>query len=52
MHSQTSILSDAELDFVSGGDKNAKGQTVPHKEPRPPVVSTPVVPALLIKFHF
>ena len=42
MHSQTSILSDAELDFVSGGDKNAKGQTVPHKEPKPPVVSTPL----------
>jgi len=52
MHSQTSILSDAELDFVSGGDKNAKGQTVPRKEPKPPVVNTPVVPALLIKFHF
>ena len=31
MRSQTSIVSDADLDFVSGGDKNAKGQTVPHR---------------------
>lgn len=37
MNSQTSILSDAELDFVTGGEKNAKGQTVPKKERKPPV---------------
>ena len=36
MNIQTSILSDAELDFVTGGEKNAKGQTVPKKERKPP----------------
>ena len=36
MTSQTSLLSDAELDFVAGGEKNAKGQTVPPKQTKPP----------------
>lgn len=36
MNIQTPILSDAELDFVTGGEKNAKGQTVPKKERKPP----------------
>ena len=51
MNNQTSILNDAELDFVSGGDKNAKGQTVPHKEkPKPPIVTGPPMPIIRIQF--
>ncbi len=47
-----SVLTDIELDAVAGGDKNAKGQTVP-KKPKPPVNDPPMGwlgPAFTIRF--